>query len=198
MYYYQTQNNGKGTLEMEVIETGIEGVKILVPKIFGDKRGWFYEVYNKETFKELGLDYDFIQDNESFNLQKGTLRGLHFQRGEASQAKLVRCIKGIVMDVAVDLRKSSPTFGKWTKAILSAETKHQLLIPRGFAHGYVTMTPGAQFAYKVDNKYSPKDERFLRWNDPDIGIDWGILDPIINDRDANAPLFSEITEDLFD
>ncbi len=182
---------------MQKIETGVKDVYILIPEIHGDSRGWFVETWSKKTMEELDLHYDFVQDNESFNLQKDTLRGLHFQAGDASQAKLVRCVKGIVMDVCVDLRKNSPTFLKWTKAILSAETKHMLIVPRGFAHGYITMTPGAQFIYKVDNFYNPAAERFLRWNDPEIGIDWGCDNPILNERDANNPFLKDIQEELF-
>lgn len=183
---------------MKITETAVKDVYILEPRVFGDHRGWFTESWSKRTLAEAGLFYDFVQDNESYSTKKGTIRGLHFQKGDASQAKLVRCVKGAVLDVAVDIRKSSPTFGKWVAVELSGENKRQLLIPRGFAHGYATLTDEVDFLYKTDNYYCPEAERGVRWNDPELAVEWGIEDPVILERDAKAPLFAEITEDLFE
>lgn len=183
---------------MKITETAVKDVYILEPKVFGDHRGWFTESWSKRTLTDAGLFYDFVQDNESYSTKKGTIRGLHFQKGEASQAKLVRCVKGAVLDVAVDIRKSSPTFGKWVAVELSEENKKQLLVPRGFAHGYATLTDEVDFLYKTDNYYCPEAERGVRWNDPQLAVEWGIEEPVILERDAKAPLFADITEDLFE
>lgn len=182
---------------MKISETGIRDVLLLEPQVFGDHRGWFMESWSKRKMEEAGLSYDFVQDNQSFSVQKGTLRGLHFQKGDASQAKLVRCVRGAILDVAVDLRRSSPDYGKWVAVELSEENKKQLLIPRGFAHGYMTLTDNVEFLYKVDNDYRPEAEACIRWNDPEIGVEWGISDPILLERDANAPFLKEYGEDLF-
>lgn len=173
---------------MNFIKTEIEGVIIVEPAVFGDHRGFFMESYSKKVFEEAGFLYDFVQDNHSSSSVKGTLRGIHFQRGEKAQAKLVRCAKGAVMDVAVDLRPDSPTFKKWVAVELSAENKRQLLIPRGFGHGFVTLTDDVEFLYKADNYYAPEADGGIRWNDPEIGVDWGIENPILSQKDANAPL----------
>ena len=151
-------------------KTEIDGVYIIEPKVFGDDRGYFMETYKDEDFKEAGLDYHFVQDNQSKS-HKGVLRGLHYQL-KHPQAKLVRVISGEVFDVAVDLRKGSKTYGKWVGAILTSENKKMLMIPRGFAHGFVVLSDTAEFVYKCDEVYHPEDEGGIMWNDPDIGIIW--------------------------
>ena len=157
---------------MEFIKTSIEGVYVIEPKVFGDNRGYFMETYNEKVFKEAGLDYVFVQDNQSKS-KKGVLRGLHFQK-EFPQDKLVRVVSGEVFDVAVDLREGSATFGKWYGVILSAENKKQFFIPKNFAHGFVVLSDSAEFAYKCTDFYHPNDEGGLLWSDPEIGIDWPI------------------------
>lgn len=176
---------------MQLISTGIADVYILEPKIFGDNRGWFMESFSKREFEKLGLNYNFVQDNHSYSANKNTLRGLHFQKGNDAQAKLVRCIRGAVMDVAVDLRLGSPTYKKWVCAELSEGNKRQLLIPRGFAHAFLTLTDDVEFFYKTDNYYAPASDRSIRWNDPEINIVWGIDDPILSEKDANAPFLCD-------
>ena len=177
---------------MKVTETNLAGVVILTPEVFGDHRGFFMESWSKRKMEEAGLQYDFVQDNHSSSTIKGTLRGIHFQQGEWSQAKLVRCTRGAVLDVAVDLRKSSPTYTQWVGVELSEANKQQLLIPRGFGHGFVTLTDDVEFMYKADNYYAPQADGGIRWNDPDIGVDWGIDDPILSDKDTKNPFFKEI------
>lgn len=163
-------------------ETSIEGVYVIEPKKYGDNRGYFMETYKKADFDEAGLTYDFVQDNQSKS-KKGVLRGLHFQKAYP-QAKLVRCIEGKVFDVAVDLRKGSPTYGKWEGIILDAEKGNQFMIPRGFAHGFVVLTETATFCYKCDELYHPEDEGGIMWNDPDIGIAWPYDDePLLSEKD---------------
>lgn len=176
---------------MNVIETGLVDAYILEPKVFGDNRGWFMESWSEKTMEEADFHYQFVQDNHSFSAQKGTLRGLHFQKGDAAQAKLVRCVRGAIEDVIVDMRKGSPTYKKWVKVELSAENKRQLLVPRGFLHGFVTLTDDVEFLYKVDNLYNAQADRNIMWNDPDIGVDWGVEDPILSEKDKNAPKLSE-------
>ena len=158
---------------MEFKKTDIEGVYIIEPKVFNDSRGYFFEVWKKPEFEVNVGSVDFVQDNESKS-SYGVLRGLHYQKSEFSQAKLVRVIKGKVLDVAVDLRKSSPTFGKYVMVELSDENKRQFFIPRGFAHGFLVLSDEAIFTYKVDNVYAPQAEAGIRWNDPDVGIEWPI------------------------
>lgn len=178
-------------MKMNVIKTDVLDVYILEPKVFGDKRGWFMESWSRKTMEEAGLFYDFVQDNQSYSAVKGTLRGLHFQKGEDCQAKIVRCGKGAVLDVAVDLRKGSPTYKKWAAVELSEQNKRQLLIPRGFAHGFLTLTDEVEFLYKADNYYAPASEGSIRWNDPELNIDWGIENPIVSEKDGSAPGFSQ-------
>jgi len=177
---------------MTVITTSIADLHILIPKVFQDNRGWFMESLSYRTLRDAGLNYEFVQDNHSFSLNKGVLRGLHFQRGGHAQAKIVRCIRGAVLDVAVDLRKRSPTYGKWVSVELSAENKKQLLIPKGFAHGFLTLTDDTEILYKADNYYEPTSDTSIRWNDDDIGIDWGIDNPILSDKDRVAPMLKDI------
>ena len=181
---------------MNFIPTGLDGVFIVEPKVFGDGRGFFMESWSKRDFEEAGFFYDFVQDNHSLSTVKGTLRGIHFQRGEYAQAKLVRCVRGAVLDVAVDLRRSSPAFGRWVAVELSAENRRQLLIPRGFGHGFVTLTDETEFLYKADNFYAPAYEGGIRWNDAELGIDWGVENPILSPRDAALPLWKEVRSSL--
>ena len=180
---------------MKKIETDIEGVYIIEPDCFGDNRGWFMETYNEAKFKEMGIDNVFIQDNMSFSAQKGTLRGLHYQKSPFSQAKLVRCTRGSVIDVAVDIRKGSPTYGKWTSCLLSEENKRLLFIPSGMAHGFLTLTDNVEFQYKCDNLYNKSSEGGIRYDDPTINIDWGTLlngiKPILSEKDMKAPFIEE-------
>lgn len=149
------------------------------------------ESWSKRDMEEAGLFLEFSQDNHSFSAQKGTLRGLHFQKYPFAQAKLVRCTCGAILDVAVDIRLGSPCFGKWAAVELSADNKHQLLIPRGFAHGFLTLTDDVEILYKTDQFYSPETDRSIAWNDPTIGIDWGISSPILSLKDQNAPLLAD-------
>ena len=181
---------------MNFIKTELEGVYIVEPKVFGDHRGFFMESYSKRVFEEAGLHYAFVQDNHSSSSVKGTLRGIHFQRGEKAQAKLVRCARGAVLDVAVDLRPSSPTYKKWVGVELSEENKRQLLIPRGFGHAFLTLTDDVEFLYKADNYYAPEADGSIRWNDPEIGVDWGVDEPVLSQKDANAPLLKEAVTDF--
>lgn len=176
---------------MNIIKTDVLDVYILEPKVFGDHRGWFMESWSQHKMEDAGLFYTFVQDNQSYSAKKGTLRGLHFQNGEAAQAKLVRCAKGAVLDVAVDLRKGSPTYKKWVAVELSAENKRQLLIPRGFAHGFLTLTDDVEFMYKADNYYNQSAERSILWSDPELGIDWGVEEPVLAEKDGKAPLLKD-------
>lgn len=177
---------------MKVIKTKIEGVYILIPRVFEDDRGFFMESWDRPTMEAAGFYYDFVQDNHSLSHKKGTLRGIHFQKGNKSQAKLVRCVRGAVLDVAVDLRHDSPTYKQWVGVELSEENKKQLLIPRGFGHGFVTLTDHVEFLYKADNYYAPEADGGIRWNDPDIGIEWGISDPILSEKDQHTPFLKEM------
>ena len=182
-------------------ETSIDGVYIIEPTVFGDNRGYFMETYSKADFEEIGLNYDFVQDNQSKS-KKGVLRGLHFQK-ENSQAKLVRCIKGEVFDVAVDLRPESSTYGKWEGVILSEENKKMFMIPKGFAHGFLVLSDEAEFAYKCDDIYNPNAEGGLAWNDEDVAIKWPIEnikeeELLTSEKDSRWPSLKEIKEtDLF-
>ena len=171
---------------MNLIKTKLEGVYIIEPRVFGDERGWFMETYSKIKTPEIAA-CDFVQDNHSYSKEKGILRGIHFQNGEHAQAKLVRCIRGAVLDVAVDLRKGSPTYMQWEAVELSAENKKQLFIPRGFGHGFLTLTEDVEFVYKTDNYYNYESDRSIIWNDPDIGVDWGTENPVLSEKDSSAP-----------
>ena len=179
---------------MKITKTKLDGVVIIEPDVFGDNRGFFMESWNKKKMEEAGLFYDFVQDNHSKSTVKGTLRGIHFQKGEKAQAKLVYCVKGAVLDVAVDLRKNSPTFKQWVGIELSAENKKQLLIPRGFGHGFVTLTDDVEFLYKADNYYAPEADAGIRWNDSDIGVEWDVENPILSEKDKKNPFLKECKE----
>lgn len=184
---------------MEVIKTEIEGVVIIEPKIFGDERGYFFESFNAAEFaRKVGVNTVFVQDNESKS-KYGVLRGLHFQKGEFAQSKLVRVVEGRVIDVAVDIRRGSPTFGKHVAVELSKDNKRQLFIPRGFAHGFAVLSEEAVFQYKCDNFYAPDHEGAIAWNDPKIGIDWQIRpeDAVLSEKDKKHPTLDE-AEELFD
>ena len=183
---------------MKITETTIPGVIILEPTIFGDHRGYFIESYNKEKFPEKYDNIEFVQDNESKS-SKGVLRGLHYQLPPFAQTKLVRVIEGKVLDVAVDIRKGSPTFGKYVAVELSGDNKKQLLVPRGFAHGFIVLSDTAIFSYKCDNYYSPEHDRGILFNDPSLDIDWQLdIDKLIlSDKDKKQPLLKNAV-DLFD
>ena len=176
---------------MQCIRTALNGVIILKPDVFEDARGYFMETYNRHTFEELGIHMTFVQDNQSFSRQKGTLRGIHFQNDPMAQSKLIRVTRGAVMDVAVDLRKGSPTYKQWAIEELSESNKQMLLLPRGFGHGFLTLTENVEFFYKVDNFYSKAYDRSVRFNDPEIGVAWGVTDPILSEKDLRAPLLCD-------
>ena len=178
---------------MQITETSLPGVLILTPKRFGDARGFFSETWNRRALRAAGIDIDFVQDNHSLSLEAGTVRGLHFQAPPHAQAKLVRCGRGALFDVAVDLRRGSPGFGQWVGVELSFENARQLLIPAGFAHGFATRAPETEIIYKCSDYYAPESEGALRWDDPEIGIDWqlGARAPVLSDKDAAAPLWRD-------
>ncbi|MCR5834580.1 MAG: dTDP-4-dehydrorhamnose 3,5-epimerase [Selenomonadaceae bacterium] len=179
---------------MQVTKTALEGVLILEPKVFGDARGWFMETWSAKKFEAAGLKYNFLQDNQSYSAQKGTLRGLHYQTAPNAQAKLVRCTRGKLLDVAVDIRQGSETFAKWVAVELTAENKKQLMIPRGFAHGFITLTDDVEIQYKADNFYAPDCDGNIRWDDPEIKVDWPFAPTILADKDAKAPTLRERLE----
>ncbi len=181
---------------MTLNETAINGVLEIEPKVFGDNRGWFYESYSKEKFKKLGIAADFIQDNRSFSAQKGTLRGLHCQTNPKAQAKLITCLKGAILDVAVDIRKGSPTYMKWIAVELTEENKKMLFIPKGCLHGFVTLTDNVEVTYKVDELYSPENDRSVRFDDPAFGVEWGCENPVLSEKDKNAPLYANSDVDF--
>ena len=177
---------------MNVKETLFQGVYILEPAVFHDNRGFFIESYNKSVLMQAGIDIDFIQDNHSFSKNAGVLRGLHYQLNPKAQTKLVRVCTGAIFDVIVDIRTNSNTFGQWISVILSEENKRQVLIPKGFAHGFCTLVPHTNVIYKVDEYYDSGHDVGILWNDPDIGIDWPISIPILSDKDSKLPLFKNI------
>ena len=174
---------------MNLIKTKLDGVYIVEPQVFGDERGWFMETYSRIKTPEITCD--FVQDNQSYSKEKGILRGIHFQNGDHAQAKLVRCVSGVVLDVAVDLRKDSSTYKQWVAVELSAENKKQLFIPRGFGHGFLTLTDDVEFVYKTDNYYNYESDRSILWCDSEIGVDWNFENPIISEKDAKAPLLRD-------
>lgn len=178
-------------MPFEFEPTEMKDVILVKPKVFGDSRGFFMETYKKSEFFQHGIKTEFMQDNHSKST-KGVLRGLHFQTPPKAQAKLVRCPRGKVFDVAVDIRKDSPDFGKWVGAVLSDENKHMLFIPEGFAHGFVVLSDEAELIYKASDEYSPENDRGIKWNDPDIGIDWGIdFEPLVSEKDAKQPFLKD-------
>lgn len=176
---------------MQIEPTRLPEVLVLTPRRFGDARGWFTETWNASRMAEAGLDLPWVQDNHSFSAAKGTLRGLHYQSPPKAQDKLVRCTRGAILDVAVDFRAGSPTFAKWVAVELTAENGRQLLVPKGFLHGFVTLTEDTEVQYKCTDFYSPDHDGAIRWDDPQIGIDWGISAPILSDKDAKAPLLAD-------
>ena len=178
---------------MKATETELKGVFVLEPQVFGDARGWFMESWSQRKMHDAGIDVQFVQDNQSFSAQKGTLRGLHYQLNPMCQAKLLRCTCGKIFDVAVDIRKGSPQYGKWVGVELSAENKKQLFIPRGFAHGFITLTDDVEVQYKADNYYAPECDGNIRWDDPDIGVAWPLKPVILSEKDSKAPLLKERT-----
>ena len=179
---------------MKTEDADLSGVKLVIPRRITDHRGFFSETYNHRAFEEIGISKLFVQDNHSYSKRSGTVRGLHFQAPPAAQAKLVRCIRGAVYDVAVDIRRGSPTYGHWTGYVLSATNGAQLYIPEGFAHGFVTLEPDTEIVYKCSNYYASETEGSIRWNDPEIGIEWPLKQAaVLSDRDACAPLLSDFT-----
>ena len=174
---------------MKIVETEIPAVKVLIPRRFGDSRGWFSETWNRKVLAEAGLDLDFVQDNQSLSGPAGTVRGLHFQTPPMAQAKLVRALRGAIFDVAVDIRKGSPSYGKWVAATLTAEEGNQLFMPHGFAHGFCTLEPDTLIAYKVDAPYSRPNDAGIAWDDPDLAIDWPLTTEtaVLSDKDRVQP-----------
>lgn len=179
--------------KLKITFTKLQDVKIIEPTVFGDNRGFFEETYSNRDFKEAGIDLDFIQDNQSLSSQAGVLRGLHFQRGKASQTKLIRVVTGAVLDVIVDVRKGSPTYKQWEGYIISENNHRQLLVPKGFAHGFVTLTNNVNFLYKCDNYYNAKADGGFSFKTPELGINWPIdfNRAIISEKDASQPTFTE-------
>ena len=175
--------------KIKVTETKLMDVKIIEPAVFGDHRGFFTESYSKEAFNEVGITFDFVQDNHSLSVEAGVIRGLHFQKGEAAQTKLIRVVSGAVLDVIVDIRKGSPTYGKSEGYILSADNQRQLLVPKGFAHGFVTLTPNVNFLYKCDNYYNAEADAGIAFDDPALGIDWplDLSKAILSEKDKQHP-----------
>lgn len=175
---------------MEIIKTEISDLLIIKPRVFEDDRGYFYESFNQEEYAQRGVNLEFVQDNQSRS-KRGVLRGLHFQKPPFAQGKLVRVLQGCVFDVAVDIRKNSPTFGQWHAVILSEDNKLQYWIPPGFAHGFLTLENDTIFSYKCTAPYNKESEGSIRWNDPQLAITWSYYDPILSEKDKIAPLFSE-------
>ena len=179
---------------MKISETNLPGVYIIEPQVFSDPRGWFAETYSKKKTPQIVCD--FVQDNHTYSAKKGTLRGIHFQYPPMEQAKLVRCIRGAVMDYSVDLRPDSGTYKQWVGVELSADNRKQVFIPRGFGHAFISLTDDVEILYKTDNYYSPEHDGAIKWSDPDIGIDWPPESPILSDKDKNAPLLEDIIRKL--
>jgi dTDP-4-dehydrorhamnose 3,5-epimerase len=179
---------------MEVIETAIPEVKLIRPRRHGDERGYFSEVYSRRAWSQLGLELEFIQDNQSLSRRRGVVRGLHFQVPPFAQTKLMRVVRGKILDVAVDIRHGSPTFGRFAAAELSADQWNQMLIPKGFAHGFCTLEPDTEVLYKVDTFYEPSHDRGLLWNDPEVGIEWPVegASAILSERDRRHPRLNEM------
>ena len=185
-------------MSLEICEVkNLKGVLVLKPKVYKDSRGWFIETFKESSFEKLKLPTHFVQDNHSCSEQKNVLRGLHFQIKPYAQGKLVRCTRGKILDVIVDLRRDSKSFLKWESFDLSDENNHMLWIPEGFAHGFLTLTEISEVQYKTTNEYSPVYERSIRWNDPIIAVQWGLSDPILNAKDNTAPLLKDINKSDF-
>lgn len=176
------------------LETGLEGLALIEPQVFGDERGFFVETFSRDAWRELGVDADFLQHNHSRS-SAGTLRGLHFQTSPG-QAKLLRCPRGRIFDVAVDLRRDSPTYGKWEGYVLDDEKHHQLYVPVGFAHGFCVLSETADVTYLVSSLYDPATEAGIRWNDPEVGVEWPVSEPLLSQRDVEAPLLAEVAAEL--
>ncbi|MEX3620177.1 dTDP-4-dehydrorhamnose 3,5-epimerase [Paenibacillus glucanolyticus] len=176
---------------MKVTPLKLRGATLMEPVVHGDSRGFFMESYNDSLFKQHGIAYNFIQDNQSLSAEAGVLRGLHYQLNPKAQTKLIRVLTGAIYDVIVDIRKTSPTFGQWVGVILSEHNHRQLLVPKGFAHGFCTLVPNTQVLYKVDEYYSPENDRGILWNDPALGIDWPMSNPILSDKDQRHPLLKD-------
>jgi dTDP-4-dehydrorhamnose 3,5-epimerase len=176
---------------MKAFPTKLPEVLVIEPTIHRDERGWFLESYAVESMRSLGIKVEFVQDNHSFSMHRGTLRGLHFQNEPMAQSKLVRCTRGSIMDVAVDIRKDSPTFRKWVSLELTSTNMKQVFIPKGFAHGFVTLEDNTDVQYKVDAYYSKENDRSIRYDDPELGIDWIVEHPRLSDKDAKAPFLKE-------
>lgn len=169
----------------------LHGAVLIEPVVHGDHRGFFMESYNEKMMNSLGLNYKFIQDNQSLSTEPGVLRGLHYQLNPKAQSKLLRVLSGAVYDVILDIRRSSPTYGQWVGVILSEYNKRQILVPKGFAHGFCTLVPNTQVLYKVDEYYSPAHDRGILWNDPALGIDWPVSEPLLSDKDKFHPTFDD-------
>lgn len=179
----------------EAVETGIEGLVAIEPQAFGDQRGFLLESFSRDRWRELGVDAEFVQENHSRSTQRGTLRGLHFQTSPG-QGKLVRCVRGAIFDVAVDLRRGSPTYGRWEGHVLDDETHRQLWIPVGFGHGFQVLSEVADVAYKLTSYYAPETEAGIAWDDPDVGVEWPLPDPLLSDRDKGAPRLADVRDSL--
>ncbi len=177
---------------MQIVKTIFDSVLLIEPKLFVDNRGFFFESYNHAVYQKLGIDIKFIQDNHSLSNKAGTIRGMHFQADPNAQCKLIRVIRGEVINYFVDIRKNSPTYKKFNSVKLSAENKRQLFIPAGFANGFKTLKDDTEVLYKVDKPYSPQNDRTFRFDDSEVGINWEITEPILSDRDKNAPTFAEV------
>lgn len=176
---------------MNVISLKLEGAKVLEPVVHDDNRGFFMESYNEEIMQNAEVNYKFIQDNQSLSAEVGVLRGLHYQLNPKAQTKLIRVLSGAIYDVILDVRRNSPTFGQWVGVILSEYNKRQLLVPKGFAHGFCTLVPNTQVLYKVDEYYSPEHDRGILWSDPALGIDWPATNPVLSDKDQRLPLLKD-------
>lgn len=181
---------------MKVLETRLADVKIIEPEVFGDHRGFFSESYNEKLFSDHGIAFNFVQDNHSLSKEAGIIRGLHYQLSPMAQTKLIRAVTGSIYDVAVDIRKGSPTYGEWVGVILSEDNHRQLLVPKGFAHGFCTISSNVHVLYKVDAYYSKENDRGILWNDPEISIEWPISAPILSEKDTQHPQLKEAEIDF--
>jgi dTDP-4-dehydrorhamnose 3,5-epimerase len=176
------------------LETKLDGVVLVEPQVFGDERGFFVETFSRDAWREMGVDVEFVQHNHSRSV-KDTLRGIHFQT-EPGQAKLIRCVRGEIIDVAVDLRRGSPTYGQWEAHVLDDVTHRQLFVPVGFGHGFAVLSDVADVAYQVSSFYDPATEAGIAWDDPDVGVDWRVADPLLSDRDKQAPQLADVRDEL--